>query len=96
MVAVAALRALHAAVAGEEVAAHAEGEAVRRVGAEELGELHLRQRQYEVPAARRARIPRGRGGRRPGVGAVVQAAGEVVPVRDAWELPAREDIEWFN
>ena len=48
MVAGAASRALHAAVAGEEVAAHAEGEAVRRVGAEELGELHSRQRQHEM------------------------------------------------
>ena len=42
MVAVAAVRALHPAVTGEEVAAHAERVAVRRVLADELARLHRR------------------------------------------------------
>ena len=96
VVAVAALGALHATVAGEEVAAHAEGEAVGRVGAEELGELHSRQWQHEV-AARRTRItPELRGRRGAGVEAVVQAAGEVVPVGYSWELAAIENMEAFT
>ncbi len=84
MVAVAAVRALHPAVAGEEVAAHAERVAVRRVLADELARLHRRHGHDQGRAGyRRVRADEVRAG----LVAVVETASHFTPVADAWEFP---------
>ena len=92
VVAVAALGTLHAAVAGEELAAHAESEAVLLVLADELGRLHHGQGQQELVQAgiggqtlQGRRVRSGRGV------AVIQATSDVLPVRDKGEFAGREE-----
>ena len=80
MVAVAPIRALHPAVAGKEVAAHAQCVAVRLVLADELARLHGGHRHDQGPR-------RGVGAEvRVLLDAVVEAASHRRPVADARKL----------
>lgn len=87
VVAIAAVGALHSAVAGKEVAAHAERVAVRRVLADELTRLHCRHGydQGWATGCRRVRAEVVRSG----LVTVVEAACYLGPVGNAWKFPEK-------